>query len=232
MRRIVQGKTKDLYELDNGLYLLKFKDDVTGKDGVFDPGENQVGLTMEGAGQAGLRMTKYFYEKFNAQGYATHYVESNLDENTMTVYPAVSFGKGVEVIIRYRAVGSFLRRYGSYVTEGQALPGFIEFTLKDDGRGDPPITRDGLEVLGIMKPEEYDELFEMTKIFGKEVKEALEAKGLDLYDMKFEYGRIGEEGRLALIDEISGGNMRVYQNGQYVEPLKLEQLFLGGQDEK
>ena len=30
---------------------LKFKDDVTGEDGVFDPGANTVGLTIEGAGQ-------------------------------------------------------------------------------------------------------------------------------------------------------------------------------------
>ena len=31
---------------------MKFKDDCTGKDGVFDPGENTVGLTIEGIGGA------------------------------------------------------------------------------------------------------------------------------------------------------------------------------------
>ena len=232
MKRLVQGKTKDLYELDNGLYLLKFKDDVTGKDGVFDPGENQVGLTIEGAGKAGLRMTKYFYEKFNAMGYTTHYVESNLDENTMTVHPAKSFGQGVEVIIRYRAVGSFLRRYGKYAEEGQELDSYVEFTLKDDGRGDPLITKEGLDTLGIMTPEEYEKLVEMTKVFGQEVKNELAAKDLELYDMKFEYGRIGEEEKVALIDEISGGNMRVYKEGVYIEPLELERLFLGESHEK
>lgn len=40
------GKTKDVFALDNGNYELKFKDDVTGKDGVFDPGENAVGLSI------------------------------------------------------------------------------------------------------------------------------------------------------------------------------------------
>jgi len=34
---------------ENGNYLLRFKDDVTGENGVFDPGSNTVGLTMEGA---------------------------------------------------------------------------------------------------------------------------------------------------------------------------------------
>ena len=30
---VYTGKTKDVFALDNGNYLLKFKDDCTGKDG-------------------------------------------------------------------------------------------------------------------------------------------------------------------------------------------------------
>lgn len=56
MEKIYTGKTKDVYKLENGNVCLKFKDDVTGKDGVFDPGENQVGLTIEGAGNEALKM--------------------------------------------------------------------------------------------------------------------------------------------------------------------------------
>ena len=47
MKELYVGKTKNVYELENGNVLLKFKDDCTGKDGVFDPGENSVGLTIE-----------------------------------------------------------------------------------------------------------------------------------------------------------------------------------------
>ena len=45
MKLINKGKTKDVYALKDGNYLLKFKDDVTGEDGIFDPGANTVGLT-------------------------------------------------------------------------------------------------------------------------------------------------------------------------------------------
>ena len=58
------GKTKDVFALENGHYLLKFKDDVTGKDGKFDPGENAVGLSIEGVGKANLRMSEYFFRAF------------------------------------------------------------------------------------------------------------------------------------------------------------------------
>ena len=56
-----EGKTKDVYELDNGNVMLKFKDDCTGKDGVFDPGENAVGLTIEGVCDVNLRLSIYFF---------------------------------------------------------------------------------------------------------------------------------------------------------------------------
>ena len=68
MKLVYTGKTKDVYALDNGNYLLKFKDDCTGKDGVFDPGENSVGLTIEGVGDVNLKMSIYFFEKVNAAG--------------------------------------------------------------------------------------------------------------------------------------------------------------------
>ena len=65
MKLVYTGKTKNVFALDDGNYLLKFKDDCTGADGVFDPGMNTVGLTIDGAGRAGLRLTKHFFEILN-----------------------------------------------------------------------------------------------------------------------------------------------------------------------
>ena len=144
----------------------------------------------------------------------------------MTVLPARVFGEGVEVICRYRAVGSFLRRYGKYVKEATPLDAYVEVTLKDDDRNDPLITDDALDMLGILTKEEYATLVSMTKKIGAIVKEELAKKELELYDIKFEFGRVGEDAHIALIDEISGGNMRAYKNGEYVEPLTLEKMML------
>lgn len=226
MKLVYQGKTKDVYSLEDGKYLLKFKDDVTGTDGVFDPGANTVGLKIEGAGKAGLKLTKFFYEKLNNMGIPTHYVDADIDNSTMTVLPATVFGEGVEVICRYRAVGSFLRRYGKYVEEAQPLDAYVEVTLKDDDRNDPLIIDEALEMLNIMTKEEYKTLSDLTKKIGKVIKDELAKKDLELYDIKFEFGRVGDDNHIALIDEISGGNMRAYKNGEYIEPLKLEKLIL------
>ena len=224
MKKIYTGKTKDVFELDNGNYLLKFKDDVTGKDGKFDPGENSVGLSIEGVGDVNLRMTKYFFDKINAAGIRTHFIDANFEETTMEVVPAKVFGHGLEVICRYRAVGSFRRRYGEYIEEGAPLDAYVETTFKNDELGDPLVTKDGLVALGVMTDAQYEELKDMTKKITKIVADDLKEKGLDFYDIKFEFG-YDKEGNVMLIDEIASGNMRVYKDGKYIEPLELSKLF-------
>ena len=218
------GKTKNVYALPNGNCLLKFKDDCTGKDGVFDPGENSVGLTIEGVGDVNLRMSIYFFEKINAAGILTHYVSANLEDTTMEVKAAKVFGKGLEVICRYKAVGSFFRRYSDYCALGQDLPAYVETTFKNDEKGDPLVTKDGLVALGVMTAQQYDDLKSMTQAITKIVADDLKAKGLDLYDIKFEFG-YDAEGRVMLIDEIASGNMRVYKDGEYIDPMTLNKLF-------
>ena len=221
---VYTGKTKNVYALPNGNYLLKFKDDCTGKDGVFDPGENTVGLTIDGVGDVNLRMSIYFFEKINAAGIRTHFVSADLKETTMEVLPAKVFGKGLEVICRYKAVGSFLRRYRDYVEEGADLPAYVEMTFKNDALGDPLVTKDGLIVLGVMSAEQYDAIKEETQKITAIVAEEMKARGLDLYDIKFEFG-YDADGNVMLIDEIASGNMRVYKDGAYIDPMTLSELF-------
>ena len=221
---VYTGKTKNVYALDNGNYELLFKDDCTGKDGVFDPGENSIGLTIEGVGDVNLRMSIYFFEKINAAGIRTHYVSADLKNTTMEVLPAKVFGHGLEVICRYKAVGSFIRRYGDYIKTGADLPAYVEMTFKDDAKGDPLVTKDGLIVLGVMTAEQYDSIKEMTQRITKIVADEMTARGMDLYDIKFEFG-YDADGSVMLIDEIASGNMRVYKDGQYVDPMTLSKLF-------
>jgi len=224
MELVYTGKTKNVYALENGNYLLKFKDDCTGKDGVFDPGENSVGLTIDGVGDVNLRMSIYFFEKINAAGIPTHYVSANLNDTTMEVKPAKVFGHGLEVVCRNKAVGSFFRRYGEYISEGSDLPSYVEMTFKNDALGDPLVTKDGLIDLGIMTGEQYDAIKAETQKITKIVADDMAEKGMCLYDIKFEFGYDADDS-VMLIDEIASGNMRVYKDGKYIDPMTLSELF-------
>ena len=224
LKLLYTGKTKNVYALPNGNCLLLFKNDCTGKDGVFDPGENSVGLTIEGVGDVNLRMSIYYFEKINAAGIRTHFVSADLQNTTMEVLPAKVFGKGLEVICRRKAVGSFFSRYNQYCEQGQDLPYYVETTFKNDALGDPLVTKDGLVDLGVMTAEQYDSLKAQTQAITKIVADDLAEKGMELYDIKFEFG-YDAEGNVMLIDEVASGNMRVYKNGEYIDPMTLNGLF-------
>jgi len=142
----------------------------------------------------------------------------------MEVLPAKVFGKGLEVICRYKAVGSFFRRYGDYIEEGADLPEYVETTFKNDEKGDPLVTKDALVALGVMTDAQYDDVKDMTRKITKIVADDLKEKGLVLYDIKFEFG-YDKDGKVMLIDEIASGNMRVYKDGKYIDPMTLSKLF-------
>ena len=75
-----------------------------------------------------------------------------------------------------------------------------------------------------MTDEQYDATKAMTQQITKIVADDLAAKGLVLYDIKFEFG-YDKDGKVMLIDEIASGNMRVYKNGEYIDPMTLSKLF-------
>ena len=225
MKKLYTGKTKDVFSLENGNVLLKFKDDCTGKDGVFDPGENTVGLTIEGIGRENLKTSIYYFEMLKEAGIKTHYVSANIEESTMEVLPGKVFGHGLEVICRLVATGSFIRRYGEYIKDGTPLEGgYVECTFKNDEKGDPLVTKEGLVALGVMSDELFESMKEqtlkITNIIAKDLKEI----GLDLWDIKFEFGYNNNE--VILIDEIASGNMRVYKDGKIVDPIQLTKYIL------
>ena len=229
MELLYKGKTKDVYGLENGNVLLKFKDDCTGKDGVFDPGENSVGLTIDGIGKANLETSVYYFEMLKKAGVKTHYVSADIENATMEVLPAECFGKelgggGLEVICRLVATGSFIRRYGEYIENGTVLEGgYVECTFKNDELGDPLVTGEGLAALGIMTPAMFESMKEQTLAITKIVADDLKSLGLDLWDIKFEFGYNNDE--VILIDEIASGNMRVYKDGQIVDPVELTKII-------
>ncbi len=231
MKKIYEGKTKDVYSLDNGNVLLKFKDDCTGKDGVFDPGENTVGLKIDGIGKANLETSIHYFELLKKAGIKTHYVNANIEDATMEVLSAECFGKaqgggGLEVICRLVATGSFIRRYGEYIKDGTPLEGgYVECTFKNDEKGDPLVTGEGLAALGVMSPAMFESMKEQTLKITKIVADDLRSIGLDLWDIKFEFGY--HNGEVVLIDEIASGNMRVYKDGKIVAPVELTKYILG-----
>ena len=104
------------------------------------------------------------------------------------------------------------------------LPYYVETTFKNDEKGDPLVTKDALVDLGVMTDKQYEDIKDMTQKITQIVADDLKEKGLILYDIKFEFG-YAPDGSVMLIDEVASGNMRVYKDGEYIDPITLSQLF-------
>src|SRR5699024_4159327 len=106
--------------------------------------------------------------------------------------------------------------------------GFGEMTLKDEQPQEPPINKDALLMVGILTEEEYDQLYQLTKKTAQIVKDELAKKDIELYDIKFEFGK-DQHGKVMLMDEISGGNMLTYKDGQCLDPITLSNIIVENQ---
>jgi len=214
LKKLYTGKTKDVLLMQDGNILLHFKDAVTGSEGKIDSGANQVIGEVAGKGNASLWTTVYFFDVLQKSGIPTHFIglgqDFGHDANSIVVKRAKSYN--VEVICREKAWGSFERRYGKYVKQGTVLPSLVEFTLKDDRRGDPLITEDALVALNIVSREAAQYMKQTAQEATAILKSHLAEKGLELIDIKYEFGDV--DGETMIIDEVSGDSMRVVQDGR------------------
>lgn len=226
MQLIHNGKTKTVYSLDNDRVLIVFKDDVTGTEAGVDPGGNTVVGQMPGKGRIALKQSLYFFELLATHGIPTHYLSIDLDQSALTARRATWLG--LEFVVRFKAYGSFVRRYGKYVKEGTDLGLLVEITLKDDQRGDPLIVDEALDALGIMTAEQVREAKVLVQQAAQVIHADLQSKGLDLLDLKFECGMV--DGQLVIIDDISTDNMRVTSGGKAVSPEQLLEATVGASE--
>ena len=218
------GKTKNVTVNNDGTCTFFFKDDACGTDGTFDPGANQVGLSIEGKGKASLLLSRYFFPILQEKGIQTHYISSDAGQGTMTCTKLDILP--VEFIWREKAWGSFCKMYG--IEQGFQLSGLIEATLKDDDLGDPRINREACVLLKKLTDQQYEFCDTTTRRIGNILKDELAKYGYELIDFKVEFG-IDSNGTIRLADEVSGDIWRVLdKDGNSVGPIDCAKKICAG----
>ena len=216
MKLKYQGKTKDVYERDDGKLEFHFKDTATGAivEGktVFDPGQDSVIGEMPGKGKISCAFATYFFKLLTKEGIPNHYIDTP-QETVMIVKPAeflvIQGLYNLEFVYRNNAHGSFLRRY-PFVLSCKFLGGLVEITTK--GETDQLMTEEGLVKLKILSPKELNCAKELTRKIGQILTQEFRKKNLHLIDLKIELGKIG--GKIKLIDDISPDVLRVCQKAE------------------
>lgn len=224
MKTLYTGKTKNvLTDETSGAVYLFFKDDATGENGVFDPGSNTVGGSVDGKGKIGLRISKYFFELMEKNGIPTHYLDADVEKGLMQVR-SLTVPK-LEFVLRYYTAGSMCRRFT--LEEGLPFdPPYLEVTLKDDDQGDPLISERLCMMKGLLAEGQYDEALDILTRVGAVLRTELAGMGLKLIDLKIEVG-YDENGKMYVVDEITPDIWRVKdENGNIPNQIDCAKLLL------
>lgn len=213
MKKLYEGKTKNvMLDEETGIVHLFFKDSATGENGVFDPGSNTVGGSVEGKGKVGLEVSKYFFELMEKNGIPTQYLGADIEQGLMKVRNLTV--PRLEFIVRYFTAGSMCRRFT--LEEGIPFdPPYAEVTLKDDEQGDPLISERICLMKGILKEGQYEEAQKVVLSVGEVLKKELASMNLTLIDFKIEVG-YDETGKIYLADEITPDIWRVKDSDGHI----------------
>lgn len=224
MKTLYNGKTKNVLadEKTGDIYLF-FKDDATGENGVFDPGSNTVGGSVDGKGKVGLKISQYFFELMERNGVPTHYLGANIEEGLMQVR-SLTVPK-LEFVLRYFTAGSMCRRFT--LEEGIPFePPYLEVTLKDDDQGDPLISERLCIMKGLLVENQYEEALDILTRVGEVLRKELAQMGLALIDLKIEIG-YDADGKMYVVDEITPDIWRVRdENGNIPNQIECAELIL------
>jgi phosphoribosylaminoimidazole-succinocarboxamide synthase len=224
MKTLYDGKTKTvMLDEDTGVVNLFFKDTATGENGMFDPGYNTVGGSVEGKGKIGLTISKYFFELMEKNGIPTHFLGADIDKNLMQV-KQLTVPK-LEFVLRYFTAGSMCRRFT--LPEGIPFdPPYKEVTLKDDEQGDPLITERLCLMKDMLIPGVFDQGLELVEKVGEVLKAELAKMDLQLIDFKIEVG-YDKDGKVYVVDEITPDIWRVKdKNGVIPNQIDCAKLIL------
>ena len=219
MKQLYEGKTKNvMLDEETGIVHLFFKDSATGENGVFDPGSNTVGGSVEGKGKVGLAVSAYFFELMEKNGIGSDIEKGLMKVRNLTV-PRLEF------IVRYETAGSMCRRFT--LPEGIVFdPPYAEVTLKDDEQGDPLISERICLMKGILLPGQYEEAIDIVKKVGEVLKVELASMNLKLIDFKIEVG-YDESGKIFVADEITPDIWRIRdENGNIPNQIDCANMIL------
>lgn len=195
---LYSGKAKSVYRTDDpGVYIMKFRDDIT----AFDGGKKD---TLGGKGRYNAEVSSFLFRYLEENGIKTHYLSSveptAIAVRSLTMIP-------LEVIVRNVAAGSIVRNYP--FREGEVLdPAVIVIDYKSDAHHDPMLNDDLIYALGLATPEELDQIKAMALAINELLSDYLDLRGITLVDFKMEFGRYN--GEIVVGDEISMDSMRLW----------------------
>jgi phosphoribosylaminoimidazole-succinocarboxamide synthase len=190
-----EGKAKLVQRRADGTAAIFFKDAATA-------GNGKKRADFPGKGALCCRISELLFGVVAAAGIPTHLL-SRLDARTLLVRAAEIIP--IEVVVRFQVAGTLAARTGLPLGS-VCTPPICELYYKRDDLGDPLLNDEHVRLLGLATPAELATLRDLAQTIAQLLHQHLQRADIDLYDLKFEFGRVA--GAILLADEISPDTCR------------------------
>ena len=159
-----------------------------------------------GKGALDNQISAMLLDYLNMHGVETHYIETIGEKEQLCRMIEII---PLQVVVHNRIAGSLAYRLG--VAEGFTHPNtIIDLRYNNDALDDPLINRDHAVALGLATYRELDEMYNIARKANDLLKPLFHKAGIELIDMKIEFGRAADTGAVIISDEISPDTCRLW----------------------
>ena len=197
---IFEGNEKQVFATDNpDQVIFRYKDVTVAYNNV-------KRARFIGKGALDNQISAILLNYLNENGVETHYV-STLGEKEQLCRKIEIIP--LQVVVHNRIAGSLAARLG--VEEGYRHPNtIVDLRYNNDELEDPFINRDPAVALGLATYQELDGMYNIARKVNDLLKPLFHKAGIELVDMKIEFGRASDTGSIIISDEISPDTCRLW----------------------
>ena len=161
---------------------------------------------FQGKGALNNKISALLLNYLNENGVETHYVETLGEKEQLCRMIEII---PVQVVVHNRIAGSLAYHLG--VPEGFSHPNtVIDLRYNNDDLDDPLINRDHAVALGLATYQELDGMYNTARRANELLRPLFHKAGIELVDMKIEFGRAADTGAIIISDEISPDTCRLW----------------------
>ena len=197
---IFDGNEKQIFATDQpDRVIFRYKDVAVAYNNV-------KRARFKGKGALNNQISAMLLDYLNRNGVETHFIEL-LGENEQLCRKIEIIP--LQVVVHNRIAGSLATRLG--VEEGFRHPNtIVDMRYNDDDLEDPFINRDHAVAIGLATYEELDRMYDTARRVNDLLKPLFHQAGIELVDMKLEFGRATDTGAIIISDEISLDTCRLW----------------------
>ena len=197
---IFDGNEKQIFATDQpDRVIFRYKDVAVAYNNV-------KRARFKGKGALNNQISALLMEYLNRNGVETHFIEQ-LDDceqlcRKIEIIP-------LQVVVHNRIAGSLAARLG--VDEGfRHANTILDLRYNNDELEDPFINRDHAVAIGLASYEELDGMYDTARRVNDLLKPLFHKAGIELVDVKLEFGRATDTGAIIISDEISPDTCRLW----------------------